>query len=260
MAEPVIRVSHLHCRLGERTVLEDVSFEVEAGEYVAVVGPNGAGKSTLARCLQGILRDWEGAIAVDGLDVRHAALRQIARRMAYVPQSRGHLAAFRVHEFLMMSRYARLGPFSSPGRADLEAIERALGLTDTAALRERTLDSLSGGEHQKVNLAAALAQETAIVLLDEPATFLDPRYQHEVNQLLKRLNREEGHTIVCVSHDLNSAALSAHRILGLKAGRRVFFDRPEALMQAAQLTPLFDTEFLFVAHPENGRTLVVPRH
>lgn len=255
-----IRVRGLHCRLGDRPVLDDVSFDVAAGEFVSIIGPNGAGKSTLVKCLNGVLRDWEGTVELAGLDVRSGSPREIARRAAYVPQVHGSSTSFHVAEFLMMSRYARRGPFSAPGRADLEAVNRALELTQTALLRERSLDTLSGGESQKVYIAAALAQETPILLLDEPITFLDPRYQHEVNSLLKRLNRDQGLTVVSVSHDINSAVLSSHRILGLKAGRQVFLDSIEALMRPGQLTAIFDTDFLFVAHPESGQPLVVPRH
>jgi iron complex transport system ATP-binding protein len=199
-------------------------------------------------------------VELGGLDVRRAAPREVARRAAYVPQFRAASATFRVSDFLMMSRYARQGPFSAPGRADLGAVDRALALTATGHLRERLLETLSGGEMQKVYIAAALAQECPILLLDEPVTFLDPRYQHEVNLLLKRLNREQALTVVSISHDINSAVLSSHRVLGLKAGRVVFLDRTEALMQPAQLRALFDTEFLFVNHPESGQPLVVPRH
>jgi iron complex transport system ATP-binding protein len=255
-----IRVRGLHCCLGGRPVLTDVSFEIAAGEFVSIIGPNGAGKSTLVKCLNGVLREWEGTVELDGLDVRSGAPREIARRAAYVPQVRSGSTSFQVAEFLMMSRYARRGPFSAPGRADLEAVNRALDLTQTALLRERSLDTLSGGESQKIYIAAALAQETPILLLDEPITFLDPRYQHEVNLLLKRLNREQGLTVVSVSHDINSAVLSSHRILGLKAGRLVFLDRIEALMRPEELMAIFDTDFLFVAHPESGQPLVVPRH
>ncbi len=255
-----IRVRNLQCRLGGRAVLTDISLDIAAGEFVSIIGPNGAGKSTLVKCLNGVLREWGGDVELEGLDVRSGAPREIARRAAYVPQIHSTSMAFPVAEFLMMSRYARRGPFSAPGRTDFEAVDRALELTHTSDLRERSLNTLSGGESQKIYIAAALAQETPILLLDEPITFLDPRYQHEVNLLLKRLNREQGLTVVSVSHDINSAVLSSHRILGLKAGRNVFLDRVEALMQPGQLTAIFDTDFLFVAHPESGQPLVVPRH
>ncbi len=255
-----VRVEGLSCRLGERPVLSGVSFTVSRGEFLSIIGPNGAGKSTLLKCLDGILRDWEGHIDLDGLDVRRAAPREIARRAAYVPQLRSPPAGFRVAEFVMLSRYARQGPFSAPGRDDLEAVRQALDLTDTASLQERPMDSLSGGETQKVYIAAALAQQCPILLLDEPITFLDPRYQHDINRLLKHLNRERGLTVICVSHDINSAVLSSHRVLGLKAGSVVFHDAVEALMQPARLAAIFDTEFLFVKHPESGQPLVVPRH
>jgi iron complex transport system ATP-binding protein len=253
-------VQGLCCRLGDRPVLTDVSLEVAAGEFLSIVGPNGAGKSTLVKCLNGVLRDWQGSVELDGIDVRSASPRELARRAAYVPQFRSGSATFRVSEFLLMSRYARQGPFSAPGQADLAAVDGALDLTGTAHLRERSLETLSGGESQKVYIAAALAQECPILLLDEPVTFLDPRYQHEVNLLLKRLNREQAMTVVTISHDINSAVLSSHRVLGLKGGRVVFLDRIEALMQPEQLQAIFDTEFLFVSHPESGVPLVVPRH
>lgn len=255
-----ITVRDLRCRLGGVTVLDGIDFEVQSGEFLSIIGPNGAGKSTLLRCMNGILRDWQGSIEAGGVDIRRSAQREIARVFAYVPQFQGGRTSFEVNEFLMLSRYARLGPLSTPGKRDWEAVRHAMALTDTESLQSRRMDTLSGGESQKVAIAAALAQESPILLLDEPITFLDPRYQHDVNALLKRLNRERKLTIVSVSHDINSAVLSSHRVLGLKQGRIAFLGDVETLMSPEILAAIFDTDFLFAAHPESGIPLVVPRH
>ncbi|MCK5803066.1 MAG: ABC transporter ATP-binding protein [Lentisphaeria bacterium] len=256
--EVLLSVRGLTCRLGGCEVLRDVSFDVSEGEYLSIVGANGAGKSTLLKCLNRIIRSWEGDIQVGGRSMHGCTQREVARLFAYVPQFRGGELPYRVEEFAMMSRYWRHSAFSRPGKADRDVVAAALEQAGIADLAGRVMDTLSGGECQKVFIAGALAQESQILLLDEPSTFLDPRYQHEVTELLRRLNADSGTTVVAVSHDLNAAALCSHRVLALKGGRIVRHCTPAEVMTSEALGEIFDTEFIFADHPGSPIPVVVP--
>ena len=254
----IVTVDSLSCSIAGKPVLTAVSFSLRKGEFLSVIGPNGAGKTTLLRCLLGVLRPDAGRIAIAGDDLGLLRRREIARRIAYVPQLRNSLLPFTAREFVLMSRYTHHGSLYAPGRADHEAAALALRQTGTEPFSERRLDTLSGGECQKVYIAAALAQDCPILLLDEPVTFLDPRYRNEVGNLLHRLRQETATTIICVSHDLNSAILHADRVLALKNGRTAFLGAAQEAMNTSRLEAIFDTEFLLTPHPHHKRPVIVP--
>ena len=178
--------------------------------------------------------------------------------MSYVPQSDGRILPFTVHEFVMMGRYPHLSPFSSPSREDEEAVRETLVLTGTETFAERHIATLSGGERQKVLIAAALAQGARVLLLDEPTTFLDYKHCEQVSTLLKQLNTESGVTVVSVTHDLNLAALSADRVLALREGGVVYLGGVDGIMNNDVLHEVYDKSFLFVNHPQTGVPIVVP--
>jgi iron complex transport system ATP-binding protein len=238
-----IQIEILALELNGTPVLRGVSFSVTQGEYVSIIGPNGAGKTTLLRCLLGMY-DYQGSAQINGTECREYDSRTLARQISYVPQTHDIEFPLSVYEFVMMGRYPYLSALSPAQKRDEEAVERAMHITGTTQFRTRTLRTLSGGERQKVYIAAALAQETPIMLLDEPATFLDWRHQSEVMTLLKKINIECGATILAVNHDLNSAAHWSDRIVALKDGRLFASGTPEALIQPAPLEALFDTPFI----------------
>jgi len=190
----------------KRPILRDISFEVQAGTFLAIAGPNGAGKSTLLNLLAGLLRPQAGEILLDGTSLRSCSLLALARKIAVVRQEFVPAFGFSVAETVLMARtlhYGRLG-FESP--ADRDLVWRALELTDTAEFAARGLDSLSAGERQRVFLARGLAQDTPILLLDEPTAFLDLKHQVRMYDLLKSIQQDKGTTIVAVNHDINLAA------------------------------------------------------
>jgi ABC-type cobalamin/Fe3+-siderophores transport system ATPase subunit len=240
---PVIQLEELALELGGVSILKDVSFSVARGEYVSIIGPNGAGKTTLLRCLLGMYA-YQGSARIDGVECSACASRTLARLISYVPQTHDIEFPLTVYDFVMMGRYPYLSPLSPAQKRDEEAVERAMDITGTAQFRNRTLRTLSGGERQKVYIAAALAQETPIMLLDEPATFLDWRHQSEVMTLLKKINTECGATILAVNHDLNSAAHWSDRIIALKDGNTFSTGTPQDLIQPAPLEALFETPFI----------------
>ena len=230
-------------KLGGVLILSDVSFSVTKGEYVSIIGPNGAGKTSLLRCLLGMYSHC-GTAQINGIESTAYESRELAKTISYVPQTHDIEFPLSVYDFVMMGRYPYLKPLSGESRRDIEAVENALEMTETGFFRKRTLRTLSGGERQKVYIAAALAQETPIILLDEPGTFLDYRHQTEVMKLLKKINTECGATILAVNHDLNSAANWSDRLIGLKDGKVFCAGTPDEILQPDPLAALFDTPFL----------------
>jgi iron complex transport system ATP-binding protein len=253
----VIAVRDFSFRVGEKQILRGVSFSVRSGEYLSIIGPNGAGKTTLLRCLDRILTGGSGEIEVFGRPLGDFTQKELARRLGYVPQADGRVLPFTVEQFVLMGRYPYLSPFSSIRREDREAVRDALQVTGTEQFHDRLLDTLSGGERQKVYIAAAIAQGADVLLLDEPTTFLDYRHQAEIRELLAWVNRS-GTTIVAVTHDVNRAVLDSDRIVALREGAVAFCGRPEEVMQPSVLEGIYGTEFLLVGHPRAALSMIVP--
>ncbi len=240
-------------------ILENIAFSLKKATYLSVIGPNGSGKSTLLKCLLR-LHDTgrsHGTISVHGRALASYGQRELARLIAYVPQAGGRIPPFTVAEFLRLSRYP-YGFRQSAIRAESnDDLTEAMALTGTEHLAEKRLDTLSGGERQKAYLAAALAQATDILLLDEPASFLDPRHAAELNTLLKRLNRERHLTIVTVTHDLNHPFDAGGQALVLRHGRQAYFGPSARLTEHRVLESTFDHSFTYLTHPGTGKTLVL---
>ncbi|MHC4250393.1 MAG: ABC transporter ATP-binding protein [Planctomycetota bacterium] len=255
---PIVEVSRFGLRLGGKQILRDVSLEVAEGEYVSVIGPNGAGKTTLLKCVMRILEGGTGGIRVAGRALEEYTQRELARLVSYVPQADGRLLPFTVREFVMMGRYPHLSPFSMTTTEDESAVARAMEMTGTAEFADRPLDTLSGGERQGALVAAALAQGARLLLLDEPATFLDPRHEADMALLLRRVNRERGVSILAVTHDVNAAALQSDRVVALKGGTVVFAGTGRELMTDEALGLVYDKRFVMVEHPTAGMPVAVP--
>lgn len=258
MSDKAIEVEHLECQIGDKSILKDISFSVKRHESLSIVGPNGAGKTTLLKCLNRILAAKRDAVRIFGNPIEQFRQSELAKLVAYVPQG-GGLLPFTVHEFVLLGRYPYFSPFSSISREDEEAVWAALCLTETEELESRMLNTLSGGERQKVLIAAALAQTAEILLLDEPTTFLDPKHQAEIIRILRRTNLDNGTTILTVTHDLNSAVVVSDRILAIKDGRSVFQGQSAGIMDEQVLSEIYGQEFDFVEHPRLKRKLAIPR-
>ncbi len=253
-----LEVRDLSFRTGGKDVLRGVSFSAESGDYLSIIGPNGAGKTTLLKCVLRLHSGWTGEILIHGRRSLDYSRRELARTVSYVPQSEGQYCPFSALEFILMSRYPYGGPFSSLSREDRRAAGEAMALTGTEDLARRLLSSLSGGERQKVYIAAAMAQEAPIMLLDEPTTFLDPRHQAEVHSALGRLNREKGVTVVSVTHDVNGAVQHGAKAAALKEGRVVFDGTIEELTAGLALEEVYGVPFIRAPHPASNRPLLVP--
>lgn len=257
MTAPAIRIRDLACRLGTRNVLDGVSLEIPERGSVAILGPNGAGKTTLLKCIARIVRASSGTVEILGNNLTNYAQRDLARVLSYVPQADARYLPFRVSEFVLLGRYPHLSPFSTLSPEDRRAADAAMDRTETRAFADRPIDTLSGGERQRVFIAAALAQGARILLLDEPATFLDYKHQVEVVELLRRLNHDEGVTLVSVTHDANDAARLGNHAIALKSGRVHFSGSTAELLAEGVLEGVFDTPFDRI--PAGGETLVRAR-
>lgn len=240
--------------------VEDVSFRASPGELVGIVGPNSAGKSTLLRLLTKVMAPQRGRILIGGRDVASLSRLALARQVAVVPQEFHVAFPFRVSEVVLMGRYPHAAGSTwgatQDGARDRAATQAALSATGTAHLASRRMDELSGGERQLVSLARALAQETPILLLDEPTAHLDLRHQGIVLSILLAHHRESRGTTILVSHDLNLAAEHCDRLLLLAEGRVRAVGHPEEVITSQHLEPAYGCPVAVERHPVSGRPRV----
>jgi len=242
--------------LGGRAVVDRVSASVAEGEWLALIGPNGAGKTTLLRAI-GRLVPFAGEIVLDGRLVAELPRGELARLVAVVPQEPVTPPWMTVSEYVLLGRTPHLGSLAKEGRRDREAAARALARLDLLALRERRLETLSGGERQRAVVARALAQEARIVLLDEPTAALDIGHQQQALELLDGLREESGLTLVAAMHDLTLAAQYAERMVLLDGGRVAAEGAPADVLTEALIAGHYGAAIDVV--PVGGRIAVVPR-
>lgn len=242
--EPLIFARGLSWGAGGRTLVGPLDLDVRGGECLAVVGPNGAGKTSLLRLLTGLVRPATGTISFGGQPFAKLSRREVARRVAYVPQIRPARVPLAVEEVVLLGRYPYLSPLQlAPREADFAAVDEALRRVGILELRGRPVDELSGGERQAVFIAAALAQEAQLLVLDEPTLHLDARHQQQLGALLLRLKSDAGRTVVLATHDLNLAALLGDRLLALAGGREMAIGTPAEILRPEVLERLFSARF-----------------
>jgi len=257
-SDPPPLEAHALCfSYGRAPVIDAVSVTLGVGEMVGIIGPNGSGKSTLLRLLSGVLRPAAGAVRLHGRPLGDYTRRQLGRAIAVVPQDTVIEFPFSVTEVVLMGRSPHLGGFAFEGDRDVQVARSAMQRTGVIELADRSIHELSGGERQRVVLARALAQEAPILLLDEPAAFLDIRHEVEIYDLLRDLQRE-GTSIVSVLHDLNLAALYCDQLVLLKAGRVVRTGPPAEVITYATLTEVYETEVYVDTNDITGAVNVLP--
>jgi len=238
--------------------LDDVSVAVPRGSIVGLIGPNGSGKTTLVRILNGTLAASAGAVSLDGAPLASFSRRDLARRIAVVPQETHVTFDFSALEIVLMGRYAHLGAFAIEGPDDMVIARRALAATGTESLASRQFATLSGGEKQRVVIAGALAQSSDVLLLDEPTTALDIGFQFEIALLLARLNREHGTTMVLSTHDLNLAAMLCTELVLMKQGRVLARGATSEVLTGDNIRQLYGVDADVTFHSRAGHLTVVP--
>jgi len=244
-----LSLSHVSFSYIDVPVLHDIDLAIERGEMVALLGPNGSGKTTLIKLLSGVLRPTEGEIHLDGSSLRQLKRREVAQRVAVVPQQFHMPFAFTLREVVLLGRTPFLKAFSNEGEGDYKAVQRSMELIGVTELGQRFFNELSGGERQKGILAMALAQEPKLLLLDEPTAHLDINHQVEILDLVKGLNREQGITVIGAMHDLNLAALYFDRLILLKEGRILADGPPSDVLTEGTIKEVFSASVQVMRHP-----------
>ncbi|MFT4235141.1 MAG: ABC transporter ATP-binding protein [Microbacterium sp.] len=244
---------------GGKTIVDGVDLTIPPGRISVIVGANACGKSTLLKTLSRLISPTQGAVVLDGRAVREIPTKELARTLGLLPQQPIAPEGIAVSDLVGRGRHPHQKLFRSWTAADDEAVVEALEATGVTALADRSVDELSGGQRQRVWIAMALAQQTDILLLDEPTTFLDVTHQVEVLDLLTDLNRTRGTTIVMVLHDINLAARYADHLFAVRAGRIVAQGDPGEVITSDLVREVFDLDARIIPDPISGTPLVLPR-
>jgi iron complex transport system ATP-binding protein len=253
-----LTIDQLTLGYGDRTVIENLDLLVPPGQVTAIVGANACGKSTLLRSMSRLLTPRTGHVLLDGTDVHRIPAKQLARTLGLLPQSPIAPEGITVADLVGRGRHPHQGMFSRWSAADDVAVADALDATETAELADRPVDELSGGQRQRVWIAMALAQQTDLLLLDEPTTFLDVSHQIEVLDLLTDLNRARGTTIVMVLHDLNLAARYADHLIALADGTVHASGTPGDVLTEETVRAVFGLDNQVIIDPTSGKPLMLP--
>lgn len=254
-----LRAERLTLRYETREVSRDLSLAIPKGGFTIIVGPNACGKSTLLRALSRLLAPSAGWVLLDGKSISERPAKELARRLGLLPQSSVAPEGITVADLVARGRYPHQGLFRQWSEADARAVAQAMAVTHVGDLAGRQVDELSGGQRQRVWIAMVLAQETPILLLDEPTTFLDIAHQIELLDILATLNTE-GRTVVAVLHDLNHACRYASHLVAMREGRILAEGPPGNIVTEALVQEVFNLSSTIIADPVTGAPLVVPGH
>jgi len=258
MNNSVISAASITCGYSGLPVIKELSLSVNEAGFIGVIGPNGSGKSTLVKALTGVLGLMEGEVKLMGKDISRMSARAIARSVAVIPQETSIFFSFTIEEIVSMGRHPHVGRFRKMDLSDLDIVERAMQYTDTAHLRDRYINSISGGEKQRAVIARGLAQEPRILFLDEPTSHLDINHQVEVFDLLRKLNRDQRLTVFAVTHDLNLCAEYCERVYVLKDGRIAAGGAPKDILTRETIKAVYGAEVEILNNPRSGSPIIAP--
>ncbi|MEK5214435.1 iron complex transport system ATP-binding protein [Psychrobacillus psychrotolerans] len=242
---------------GEQLIVKDLSVQIPNQKITTIIGPNGCGKSTLLKAITRIISHQSGTVVLDGKNVSKENTKVLAKKMAILPQTPESASGLTVGELVSYGRFPYQTGFGRLSQKDYEVIDWAMKVTNTSTFKYLPVDSLSGGQRQRVWIAMALAQETEIIFLDEPTTYLDMAHQLEVLELLQRLNKEEKRTIVMVLHDLNQAARFADYIVALKDGQIVKAGPCEEVITKEVLRGVFNIDAEIGIDPRTNKPMCI---
>ena len=257
-AVPRLRAAGVSLGYGDTVVVDDLDLDVLDGTVTAVIGPNGCGKSTVLRALARLLAPRHGHVLLDGERIDRVPPRQVATRLGVLPQNPSAPDGLTVADLVARGRHPHQRWYRQWSPGDEAAVDEALAWTDMAELADRPLETLSGGQRQRVWISMALAQGTDLLLLDEPTTFLDLAHQVDVLDLVERLHRERGRTVVMVLHDLNLAARYADRLVAMHRGRIAASGTPAEVLTEETMRAVFGLEARVLTDPVAGTPMVVP--
>ena len=253
-----IKIKNLHFGYGKNIIIRDINLEIKPGTFLSIIGPNGSGKSTLLKNISKSVLPQKGYIELDATNLLLMKPRQIAQKMAVVPQDTVIDFSFSVYETVLMGRTPFLGRFENEGVKDFALARWAMEITNTWHLKDRSVTEISGGERQRVVVARALAQEPRVILLDEPTAHLDIQHQVELLELLRSLNSTTGLTVVAVLHDLNLAAQFSERVILMDNGEIFAEGSPDNVLTPANIRKVYSMEVAITDNPLTGRFNVIP--
>ncbi|OUM86092.1 MAG: iron-dicitrate transporter ATP-binding subunit [Bacillus thermozeamaize] len=253
-----LHTQQLDIGYGEALIVKNLNLSIPTGKITALVGANGSGKSTILKTMARIMKPRAGVVLLDGKAIHGQSTKEVAKQLAILPQNPIAPEGLTVSELVGYGRFPHQKGFGSLTRDDREVIRWAIHVTGLEAFSDRPVDQLSGGQRQRAWIAMALAQQTDILFLDEPTTYLDMAHQLEILQLLQKLNRDEGRTIVMVVHDLNHASRYAHHMVAIKSGMVVSEGSPHQVMTKDMLREVFGIEADILTDPRTGVPLCIP--
>ncbi len=256
----ILEGKHLTLSYAEDPVIKDASISIKSGEIVSIIGPNGSGKSTLLKSLCRLMKPRKGQTLLFGKDIWREPTKEVAKKVAILPQVKHLRADITVRQLVGFGRYPHMRFSHSLEKKDEEIIEEAICTVRLEALRDRFVGHLSGGEQQRAWIAMALAQVPEILLLDEPTTFLDISHQLEIMETIRRLNRERNMTILMVLHDVNQAVRFSDRICAIKDGEIVAFTNSDEMITKERIRELFGIEGRIYRDHENDCPFFIPTH
>lgn len=243
----------------QNVIAKNLSVEIPNGKFTVIVGPNGCGKSTLLRSLSRLLLPQSGEILLNGENIHSQSTREVAKKLGLLPQSAIAPNGIKVIDLVSRGRFPHQKWFQTWSEADQKAVELAMQATGVMDFAQHNVDQLSGGQRQRVWVAMALAQETSLLLLDEPTTYLDIAHQIELMDLFQDLNRIQGHTLVAVLHDLNHACRYADHLIMIKAGEVIATGSPNEIVTEALIKQVFGLSCLILPDPISNTPLIIPR-
>lgn len=249
----IVKIEGLSVSFGKHEVLTDINIDIKKGEFVTILGPNGSGKTTLLRSISNMTQIRRKTVWVDNHDVFLMKAKERARLMSVVPQNTDVVYEFTCHDVVMMGRYPHVSRFKGETEKDKEIVLKAMQTTNVEYLKDRFFTEISGGERQRVVLAQAIAQDPEVILLDEPISNLDPQYQVEILDTVKKLSIEKGLTVIAILHDLNFASMYSDKVILMKEGKIFASGMAQDVLTAENIKTVFDADVLVSKSPVINR-------